>query len=278
MLESCRLSAGKVLACSLLVAAVVGLLASCAPIDAVGAWLKDEPYETDPADPFESTNRIVYRFNDILDKAFFKPVAEVYDDLTPAPAKSCVANFFSNLKEPVRFVAHSIRREGKNMIDTTMRFVVNTILGIGGCFDVAKSMNVPVIEIDIGLALLSLDSVEQSPFIMLPIFGPSTLISAGGDLVASFYLDPLKNPKDPDPRPAPENRNFFESHFGGPNPYATASTVRRRNYAILHGISVRADLLDEGEILDAAALDPYLFLRDAYLQSRKNRAEELAGQ
>ena len=249
----------------MLLGAVVSVSA-CAPIDGAKAWLADEPYEPDPQDPWETSNRLVYQFNDTLDKALVKPVAKGYDYAVPIPVKDCVRNFFSNLKEPGRFMAHVIRWNRPALIDTTVRFVSNTVLGAGGCFDAAAAMHVPVRETDLGLALQAYDGVEPAPYLVLPLYGPSTVLTGLTTAVEITYFDPLEKSSDkPDP-------TFL--HFPRRQPFDSASEGRQRTITVIGGIARRADFLGVDEIVDEQ-LDPYAFVRDSYLQRRALQAKAL---
>ncbi len=196
---------------------------------------------TDPRDPFEGYNRAMTSVNDAVDDALFKPVARAYKAVTPDPLRSMVRNFFSNLADP--FIGLNNILQGKFLDGWTdwARFGFNTVFGILGINDVASEMGLEKHDEDFGQTF-GRWGAGNGPYLVLPLFGPSTLRDAGG-LALDAAADPV-----PRHRPVDE-RN--------------AATVTRL-------VSRRADLLDASRLLDDAALDRYVFLRDAYLQRRRS--------
>lgn len=196
---------------------------------------------TNPTDPLESFNRGVYQFNETLDRYVVKPVAQGYQFVLPQPVRTGVSNFFSNMNDITVMVNNLLQGKFLPALDDFSRIVINTSIGLLGLIDVASDAGIQKNNEDFGQTL-GVWGLAEGPFIMLPLFGPSTGRDAVG-LVGDFYTDVLRS-TDP---------------------------VHLRNQArILRLVNRRAELLDASKVLDAAALDPYEFLRDAYLQRRRN--------
>ena len=196
---------------------------------------------TDPRDPFEGYNRAMYAVNEAVDEALFKPVARAYKAVAPVPLRNMVRNFFSNLEDP--FIGVNNMLQGKFLDGWTdwARFIFNTVFGVLGINDVASEMGLEKHNEDFGQTF-GRWGVGDGPYLVLPFFGPSTLRDAGG-LVLDVTADPVSRHQPVDERNA-----------------ATAASI----------VSRRADLLDASRLLDEAALDRYVFLRDAYLQRRRS--------
>lgn len=195
----------------------------------------------DPRDPWEPFNRGVFAFNEGVDEAILKPVATVYRDVTPALVRAGVSNFLSNLDDAWSFVNNLLQLKGRSAVDNFFRFGVNTTFGLAGVLDVASEMEIERHSEDFGQTL-GYWGVGPGPFLVLPMFGPSTLRDALGlrvDMVGDI-----------------------------------ASTVEptgaRNSLRVLNVIETRAGLLSVTSALDDVALDKYLFAREAYLQRRRN--------
>lgn len=209
-----------------------GALAGCATV----------PGEADPRDPLEGMNRSVYQFNDAVDRTVIRPVALAYRDIVPPPVRSCVSNFFGNLRD-VWSAANSIfQGRVPDGINSMGRVLMNTSLGVFGCYDRAAQVGVPPIANDFGTTL-GVWGVGPGPYLVLPILGPSTVRDGTGRLVDG-YSGVIGN----------------------------VDNVRLRNS--LRGtdlLDTRTRLLEAGDLVDDLALDPYSFVRDAYLQQRQRR-------
>lgn len=195
----------------------------------------------DPRDPLEPFNRGVYRFNDALDTAVLKPVATAYRDVTPTLIRRGVDNFFANLEDIWSFVNNALQFKGQAAGDSLARFGINTFIGIGGIFDVASDLSIEKHARDFGHTLGHW-GVAPGPYLVLPLLGPSSLrdtvalpVDMAGDLVSQVSHTPTRN---------------------------SAKVIRI--------IDNRSELLRAGEMLDEIALDKYSFIRDAYLQRRRN--------
>jgi phospholipid-binding lipoprotein MlaA len=194
----------------------------------------------DPRDPLEPLNRSVYKFNDVVDKAVLKPVATGYKGAMPDPVRTAIGNFFSNLDDVLVLLNDLLQIKLDQAASDLSRLVWNTTIGIAGLIDVATPMDLPKHNEDFGQTL-GYWGVGNGPYLVLPFLGPSTLRDTIG-IAVDAHFDPV-----PQHTPVPE-----------------------RNSAIaVHSVDTRARLLDTEEILDEAALDRYVFLRDAYLQRRR---------
>jgi len=195
----------------------------------------------DPRDPFEPVNRGIYHFNDAVDKAVLKPVAQGYRAVLPTPVRSGVDNFFSNIDDIFVTANNLLQFKFKTAASDFARLLANSTLGIGGIFDVATSFGLEKHEEDLGQTL-GYWGIGNGPYLVIPLTGPSTVRDAIGSFAQSYY-DPIWN---------------------------LNNVAVRNSLAGLRVVSDRADLLDAEKVLDEAALDPYTFLRDAYLQQRRS--------
>jgi phospholipid-binding lipoprotein MlaA len=215
---------------SLLVMSFVMILAGCA----TGP-------NANPADPLEPFNRGVYKFNDAVDKAVLKPVATVYRDVTPPLVQRGVGNFFNNLEDAWSLVNNVLQLKGEAAASSLFRVGVNTFMGLGGILDVASEMRIDRYTEDFGQTL-GYWGVGPGPYIVLPLLGPSDLRDA-----AALVVD----------------------INGYPLTYVDDATTRSALWLLL-AVDQRAGLIKVEGILDDAALDKYSFIRDAYLQRRRN--------
>ncbi len=198
------------------------------------------PY-ADPRDPLEPFNRGVYNFNDGLDRAVLKPVAQAYVDVVPSLVRTAVNNFFGNLSDAWSAVNSLLQFKGQAAVDNLFRVQVNTLFGLGGLIDVASDANIERHNEDFGQTL-GRWGVPGGPYLVLPVLGPSTLRDTAAlpvDRVGNgiTYIDPV--------------------------------SARWWLYGV-RAVDGRAGLLRVGTLLDDAALDRYSFTRDAYLQRRQN--------
>jgi len=195
--------------------------------------------ERHPGDPFEPANRDVFALNQGLDRAALRPAARVYKESLPAWVQTSVSNFFANLSSP-RTVLHSLL-QGKpgEAGQETLRFFLNTTLGLGGLFDPAADANLPRHNEDLGQTLGTW-GVPPGPFLMMPLLGPTTLRDLPSSIVDRF-TEPL----------------YWYS--GGSNARWTALG--------LSVLDTRARLLPLDATL-AKAYDPSGFVRDACPQRR----------
>ncbi len=198
--------------------------------------------DRDPRDPWEGFNRSMYGFNDAIDKAILKPVAQGYDAILPTPVNNSVTNFFDNIDDVPVSVNSLLQGKPQNAASDISRFVFNSTFGIFGLFDFAgRFLDLPKRNEDFGQTL-GVWGVPPGPYLVLPVLGPRTTRGAFG-LIVDLYLDPLFHVRE------------------GTTSWALVIT---------RFIDTRAGLLAAERVLDTAALDPYIFIREAYLQQRRN--------
>lgn len=197
--------------------------------------------QANPADPLEPFNRSVYRFNEGLDRAVLKPVATAYQNVTPSPVRTGVTNFFENLSDAWSFVNNVLQAKPAEAADTLFRFTTNTFWGLGGIFDVASDLKIAKHKEDFGQTLGAW-GLAPGPYLVLPLFGPSSVRDSAGLLV--------------------DRQGSLLSQ--------TDSIAARNSLTGLSLVDTRANLLEAGNLLDQAALDKYAFIRDAYLQRRQS--------
>ena len=192
-------------------------------------------------DPLEPLNRGIYAFNDAIDTAVLKPVAMGYRAVLPQFVRTGVSNFFSNLDDVTVIVNGILQLKIPQAVSDTGRLLINTTVGVLGLIDVATHLGLEKHNEDFGQTL-GYWGVGNGPYLMLPLLGPSTFRDGVGRWVDS-KTDPVR----------------WEDH------------IRTRNqFLVLRVINTRANLLDSEKVLDAAAIDRYAFLRDAYLQRRRS--------
>ncbi len=196
-----------------------------------------------PRDPLEPVNRAIYQVNDTLDKVIMKPVATVYKTVLPQFVRTGVTNFFSNLYDVLTALNDLLQGKFGDALSDTGRIAVNSTVGVLGLIDVGTEIGLEKHKEDFGQTL-GRWGVADGPYLQVPLFGPSSFRDVVGTFV-DFKVDPIKW--------------IWRDH------------VPTRNS--LWGLSIvnlRANLLDSTKILEEAALDPYEFQRDAYLQRRRN--------
>ena len=202
----------------------------------------------DPNDPLESYNRSMTNFNDQVDAMVLKPVATAYREVTPAPVRTGVSNFFANIGDVWSFVNNVLQLRAEAAGSSFMRVNVNTVFGLGGLLDVASELGIERYKQDFGLTL-GRWGIGTGPYLVLPILGPSTL------------RDTLALPVD--------MKGNVVSHV---DPVSARNSL----YA-LRAVDVRANLLRAGSVLDSAALDKYSFTRDVFLQVRGSQVDAAQG-
>ena len=194
-----------------------------------------------PKDPLEPMNRSISRFNDSLDENVLRPVATSYKDATPELVQKGVRNVFNNLSDIWSTVNNGLQLKGRDTAESLMRSVVNTVFGIYGVFDVATPIGLERHPEDFGQTLGAW-GVPDGPYVVLPLFGPSTLRDTAG-MPVDTSVDYVRN----------------------------LDHIPTRNSAMaLRVVDKRSNLLGTSNLLSEAAIDKYSFTRDAYLQYRRN--------
>ncbi|MDR6423302.1 phospholipid-binding lipoprotein MlaA [Paraburkholderia phenoliruptrix] len=191
-------------------------------------------------DPLEGLNRTIFTVNDKLDQYALKPVAKGYVFITPQPVRDSVTNFFSNIGDVYIAANNLLQLKITDGVEDIMRIVINTVFGVGGLFDVATLAKLPKHDNDLGLTLGHY-GVPAGPYLVLPLFGPSTLRDAVGS-IGNYYVNPLSYIDPP---------GLSWALYG------------------LNIVNTRANLLNASDVLEGAALDKYSFVRNAYLQRRQ---------
>ncbi|OAI01158.1 VacJ family lipoprotein [Methylomonas methanica] len=192
-------------------------------------------YEAGHADPYEGFNRSMYGFNMTLDKYFFKPVSDGYKFITPDFMETGVNNFFTNLKGINVVLNDVLQGKFQQSASDAGRFLTNTTVGVGGLIDVASEVGLKHNVEDFGQTL-AVWGVGQGAYLVLPVFGPTTIRDGGAGI-----LDRAANP----------------------GTYVPGT-------GILEGINDRANAEGALNFINEAALDPYVFTRESFLQYRRN--------
>jgi len=195
----------------------------------------------DPRDPLEGFNRVMYAFNEGLDTVLIKPAARGYDAVLPAPVRTGVTNFFGNIADLFIGVNNLLQGKPAEAAGDIGRVVINSTVGILGLFDVASAAGLEKHEEDFGQTF-GRWGVGNGAYLVVPVFGPRTLRDTAG-LVLDVTADPVANIGD----------------------------VSTRNaLTALRLVDTRADLLPADKVIEEAALDKYAYVRDGYLQRRRN--------
>jgi phospholipid-binding lipoprotein MlaA len=193
-------------------------------------------------DPWEGVNRVIFRFNDTLDTYALRPLAQGYEFITPQFVEDGIHNFFNNIGD-VRNFANDVLQAKPNAAGVdTARLLMNTTLGLAGFVDVGTRMGLQRNDEDFGQTLGHW-GVPSGPYVMLPLFGPSTV----RDGLAKF----------PD-------------SYDAPYPYM--NDIKWRNsLQALDIVDIRASLLSADKLITG---DKYTFIRNAYLQNREFKVKD----
>ena len=195
-------------------------------------------------DPLEPMNRAIFQFNEVVDDNIFGPVAKTYKYITPDPVETGVSNFFSNIGEVSTIANDVFQFKFKQAGYDFLRFSINTSIGVLGIFDVATSVGLKKNNEDFGQTL-GYWGIPQGPYLVLPFFGASTFRDAPG-LYADMQISPINQLDDEE----------------------------ELTLNALNAVSTRARLLRATKILDTAAKDKYIFIRESYLQKRESMVND----
>ncbi|MBX3618132.1 VacJ family lipoprotein [Nitrosomonas sp.] len=223
--------------CLLILLICLAVLQGCASAP------KSGDQELDPADPHEKFNRASYDLTDKIDRAVFEPVVNTYIDYVPDAAQRSIGNFYDNLAYPNVVLNSFLQGKVKQGAEDTLRFFVNSTIGMFGLFDMATHMGLQKNDEDFGQTL-GVWGVKPGSYLFVPLLGPSserdvTNIPIGLVTNVLFYAGLAVG-----------------SYFAAP-------------LTILGAIDKRARLVGPMRIRDEAALDPYLFVREASIQQRE---------
>ena len=194
-----------------------------------------------PKDPIEGFNRAMYGVHDGIDTVLLKPVATGYDAVLPDPVQTGVTNFFANISDIMTSVNNLLQGKPKEAISDLGRVAVNSTIGILGIFDPASGMGLEKHDEDFGQTMGAW-GVGEGAFVFLPIMGPRTVRDAAG-IYMDIWFDPV---------------NYIDH-------VPTRNTI----WAV-RVVNLRANLLPADKVIEEAALDKYSYIRDAYLQNRRN--------
>ena len=219
-------------------AGLAGLIAGALMLS--GSALAQQPVN----DPFEGFNRAMFAVNEGLDTVAIKPIAQAYDFVTPLPVRAGVGDFFGNVLDVRNVLNNTLQGKLSDAGVDLGRLLINSTIGIFGLFDVASELGLQRHDEDFGQTL-AVWGWEDSSFLFWPLVGPRTVRDTGG-LIVDIYTDPTW--------------------------YTINKSVATRNSLMaLRFIDVRASLLPSDKVVDEAALDKYAYVRDAYLQRRRNQ-------
>ncbi|MEK8032085.1 VacJ family lipoprotein [Ideonella sp. DXS29W] len=235
---------------AVMVAGGAGMVAAAAEAAAAAsgaAAAEDEPaakpLPRNKKDPLEGWNRKVFSFNDAIDTAVLKPVAQAYKDVVPEYVRNLVDNVFGNVADAWSTVNHILQGKFESSLQMGMRVATNSVLGFGGLLDIGTEIGLEKQPEDFGQTL-GRWGVPSGPYVVLPVLGPSTLRDTAAlpvDMQASAtsLIDDTR--------------------------------AKVLSATLLQVVSTRAGLLGASRVLDDVALDKYSFLRDAYLARRQNQ-------
>ncbi len=196
-------------------------------------------------DPLEGINRGIYKFNDVTDRALFKPVAKAYKTVAPTPVRKGFNNFFNNLGSITTVLNDLLQLKFANAFTDAGRFIINSTFGLAGFIDWAGMDGVPNHKEDFGQTLGHW-GVGNGAYLVLPFLGASSVRDTAGLVFDTVTTDPIT----------------YTHNIG---------QVRLHNQLrAAQFIDRRTELLDAKDFIDNASLDPYAFYRDAYLQRREN--------
>jgi phospholipid-binding lipoprotein MlaA len=205
------------------------------------------PATKDPRDPWERLNRTTYKFNDKLDKAVLRPVAHGYNKVAPKFVKTGISNFMDNLGYPVVMVNDLLQARFTLFGRDTGRFLMNTTLGVGGLLDPATQAGLEKNENDFGLTF-GRWGIPKGPYFVIPFLGPSDVRDGLGRIPASYL--------------SPQN-------------YTGDWKIEYSVWAV-ELLDARYRLIPSEPLLDAS-YDPYLFMKNAYLQRRDYQLSQGTG-
>ena len=211
--------------------AAASLLAGCASAGSPAA----------ARDPLEPLNRAVFEFNDAVDRTVLEPVARGYRDYLPEELRLVIGNVFGNLADLWTSANQLMQGKPLEALSDLSRFVLNSTLGVAGLADIATPMGLEKHHEDFGQTL-GRWGVPSGPYLVLPLLGPSSLRDAPA-LIPDYKGDLVM---------------------------AIDSKGERNNAYLLRVIDTRAQLLRAERLVEGAALDRYSFIRDGYLQRRRN--------
>jgi phospholipid-binding lipoprotein MlaA len=227
-------------------AIVLMTLTLCACASAEKPATDDDAYAIN--DPLESVNRTIFSVDLALDDYVIKPTAVAYRDYIPEPVRNSIHNFLTNLRSPVILFNDGLQGQGKLAGDTFARMWLNTILGLGGIFDVGTKAGIPFHDADFGQTF-GVWGVPAGPYLVLPVLGPSNPRDAVG-LAADTLGDPMNG--------------YLRSQ-------GDAGTYAEYGRGIVAGIDLRSRNIDILDRIRSTSLDYYAAIRSLYNQRRASQ-------
>jgi phospholipid-binding lipoprotein MlaA len=203
-------------------------------------------------DPLEPTNRVFYAINNGIDTVILKPAAQAYRFILPGPVRQGIHNVLANIGTPMQLTNDMLEGKPRRAGDTTMRFLINTTVGVLGIFDVAKKWGYPDHDADFGMTLANW-GVPEGPFLFLPVLGPSDPRDAIGFGV-NIAIDPF-------------------TWIGGS--HDTGWTAFNWSRWGIGALDQRERVLDTLDQIKKTALDPYATFRSLYRQHRHSQIEDM---
>jgi phospholipid-binding lipoprotein MlaA len=191
-------------------------------------------------DPLEPMNRALYKVHDVLDTNIVKPVAEGYTTVVPKFMRTGFANVFNNIDDLFSAVNGLLQGKPDKAGNDLGRVLINTFFGMGGLIDIASDAGIERGNEDFGQTF-AVWGIPQGPYLFIPLFGPTTVRDGAGVIVRIAV---------------------------GPVGYINDVALRNSIYGVGY-VDLRSQVLESGSIVDTAALDRYIFIRNAYLQRRR---------
>ena len=228
------------------------LLMLCGTLLITSCASKDLYEYSEVSDPFESSNRAVFAFNEVLDENFAEPVARGYRAVMPEPARKGVRNVLTNLATPVNAGNQLLQGDVDGVVTDLGRALINTTIGIAGLFDVAGYLGLEHEPEDFGQTL-GVWGFAEGPYFVIPLLGPSNMRDSVGRLTDSF-ADPL---------------NIYLMNIEEEELIYTRWGVSL--------LSQREGLLDVLDELKAGSIDYYAVMRSSYTQYRRGLIRDDAG-
>jgi phospholipid-binding lipoprotein MlaA len=193
-------------------------------------------------DPYESLNRKSYNLTDVIDRKLVEPAAVVYMEYVPEAIQRPVGNFYRNLAYPNVILNSFLQGKIRQGLSDVLRFVINSTIGVGGLANMAGHMGFPEHNEDFGQTL-AVWGIGNGPYLFIPAYGPSNLRDVFGIPVSVFT----------------DGMYYLAYMLAGPAIVPLA---------ILRVVDKRASLAGPMKVRDESALDPYLFVREGYMQQR----------
>ena len=191
-------------------------------------------------DPFEPMNRAFFEIHDAVDIAVMRPAIQFYIDVVPQPIRQAVSNFFNNIDDLISAMNDLLQGDLDRFGNDMGRVIFNTAWGFGGFIDWASMVGIERGNQDFGLTFGKW-GFDQGPYLFVPLLGPTT-VRDGAGWITRLYV--------------------------GPTGYITDIPVRNTIYAV-GAVDLRAQYTEATRLVDTAALDRYVFIRNAYLQRRR---------